>query len=554
MSVLPQVSIYAEITAAQLLRPRMDLLTKEGGLDYKELNNRICANNRTENIPVDHNPVYGGISKEVCGVERQESFTISDKLLSFDELGYTISPRKVVVKTSDSTIVSFDSSTEKFKNDPITIDVSALLASLKMTAKKASGEVVDGSLSIDNVKLIIDESIKNPFSIDFSDMDNITLKINPNADNVIPLIFTPDDKKLKASFSSVQILVVDERVEAVIPEVADGTIIKVAELNADNATSCKGLKGEIKDNDSAKLDVTVEGGLIDPRTHEAFETDPTCEVAIGTAFPENPTAYIGQGEDSAIKLHNTLFATVTFKHDDIRPLTIVLPIVYMADERDAATAVSDFQFTQSAPVELTYANTEYTFRGDAAVLAASNITATATGTTPTVGDVVVEKALNLNQSSSIAHVTVSFDEDTAINPMKFDVEVVDNRPFKAKENWVVSTGGSDLATEIDKTALMAGEKGSEWNGNSLEVTGTVSKIQNQFGRVIQDEIVAVSGTPINLTESSLHLGNYQLHILADDGVDGSTEAESVAYVLLDDMTQIEVKVTVAVTDHRDPRE
>lgn len=554
MSVLPQVSIYAEITAAQLLRPRMDLLTKEGGLDYKELNNRICANNRTENIPVDHNPVYGGISKEVCGVERQESFTISDKLLSFDELGYTISPRKVVVKTSDSTIVSFDSSTEKFKNDPITIDVSALLASLKMTAKKASGEVVDGSLSIDNVKLIIDESIKNPFSIDFSDMDNITLKINPNADNVIPLIFTPADKKLKASFSSVQILVVDERVEAVIPEVADGTIIKVAELNADNATSCKGLKGEIKDNDSAKLDVTVEGGLIDPRTHEAFETDPTCEVSIGTAFPENPTAYIGQGEDSAIKLHNTLFATVTFKHDDIRPLTIVLPIVYMADERDAATAVSDFQFTQSAPVELTYANTGYTFRGDAAVLAASNITATATGTTPTVGDVVVEKALNLNQSSSIAHVTVSFDEDTAINPMKFDVEVVDNRPFKAKENWVVSTGGSNLATEIDKTALMAGAKGSEWNGNSLEVTGTVSKIQNQFGRVIQDEIVAVSGTPINLTESSLHLGNYQLHILADDGVDGSAEAESVAYVLLDDMTQIEVKVTVAVTDHRDPRE
>lgn len=551
MSVLPQVSIYAEITAAQLLRPRMDLLTKEGGLDYKELNNRICANNRTENIPVDHNPVYGGISKEVCGVERQESFTISDKLLSFDELGYTISPRKVVVKTSDSTIVSFDSSTEKFKNDPITIDVSALLASLKMTAKKASGEVVDGSLSIDNVKLIIDESIKNPFSIDFSDMDNITLKINPNADNVIPLIFTPDDKKLKASFSSVQILVVDERVEAVIPEVADGTIIKVAELNADNATSCKGLKGEIKDNDSAKLDVTVEGGLIDPRTHEAFETDPTCEVAIGTAFPENPTAYIGQGEDSAIKLHNTLFATVTFKHDDIRPLTIVLPIVYMADERDAATAVSDFQFTQSAPVELTYANTGYTFRGDAAVLAASNITATATGTTPTVGDVVVEKALNLNQSSSIAHVTVSFDEDTAINPMKFDVEVVDNRPFKAKENWVVSTGGSNLATEIDKTALMAGAKGSEWNGNSLEVTGTVSKIQNQFGRVIQDEIVAVSGTPINLTESSLHLGNYQLHILADDGVDGSAEAESVAYVLLDDMTQIEVKVTVTVDDKRE---
>ena len=58
MSVLPQVSIYAEITAAQLLRPRMDLLTKEGGLDYKELNNRICANNRTEDIPVDHNPIY----------------------------------------------------------------------------------------------------------------------------------------------------------------------------------------------------------------------------------------------------------------------------------------------------------------------------------------------------------------------------------------------------------------------------------------------------------------------------------------------------------------
>ena len=554
MSVLPQVSIYAEITAAQLLRPRMDLLTKEGGLDYKELNNRICANNRTENIPVDHNPVYGGISKEVCGVERQESFTISDKLLSFDEFGYTISPRKVVVKTSDSTIVSFDSSTEKFKNDPITIDVSALLASLKMTAKKASGEVVDGSLSIDNVKLIIDESIKNPFSIDFSDMDNITLKINPNASNVIPLIFTPNDKKLKPSFTSVEILVIDERVEAVIPKVEDGTIIKVAELNADNATSCKGLKGEIKDNAPAKLTVTVDGGLIDPRTNEAFETEPTCEVAIGTAFPENPTAYVGQGEDSAIKLHNTLFATVTFKHDDIRPLTIVLPIVYVADERDVATAVSDFQFTQSAPVELTYANTGYTFRGDAAVLAASNITATATGTTPTVGDVVVEKALNLNQSSSIAHVTVSFDEDTAINPMKFEVEVVDNRPFKAKENWVVSTGGSNLATEIDKTALMAGAKGSEWNGNSLEVTGTVSKIQNQFGRVIQDEIVAVSGTPINLTDSSLHLGNYQLHILADDGVDGSTEAESVAYVLLDDMTQIEVKVTVAVADHRDVKE
>jgi hypothetical protein len=548
MSVLPQVSIYAEITAAQLLRPRMDLLTKEGGLDYKELNNRICANNRTEDIPVDHNPIYGGISKEVCGVERQESFTISDKLLSFDELGYTISPRKVVVKTSESTIVSYDSSTEKFKDDPITVDVSALLDSIKMTARKASGEVVDGTLAIDNTKLIIDESIKNPFRIDFSDMDNITLKINPNAGNVIPLIFTPIDKKLRSSFTSVQILVIDERVEAVIPEVKDGTIIKVTELNADNATSCKGLKGEIKDNTSAKLEVTIEGGLIDPRTHENFETEPTCEVAIGTAFPENPTAYVGQGNDVEIKLHNTLFASVTFKHNDIRPLTIVLPIVYEADERDEATAVSDFQFAQSAPVELTYENTGNTFRGDAAVLDASNITATATGTTPIIGDVVVEKALNLNQSSSIAHVTVSFDEDTALNSMKFEVEIVDNRPFKAKENWIVSDSGSNLAATIDVTVPMAGAKGSEWDGDSLSVSGSVTKIQNQFGRVIQNEIVAVSGIPFNLTENSLHIGNYQLHILAKEG--GSEEAESVAYVLLDDMTQIEVKVTVAVTDNR----
>ena len=99
MSVLPNTNIYSEISAAQLLRPRMDLLTKDGGLNYKELNDRICAENRTEGIPVDHNPVYGGISKEVCGVERQESFTISDKLLSFDKLGYFIAPRKIIVKT-----------------------------------------------------------------------------------------------------------------------------------------------------------------------------------------------------------------------------------------------------------------------------------------------------------------------------------------------------------------------------------------------------------------------------------------------------------------------
>ncbi len=548
MSVLPQVSIYAEITAAQLLRPRVELLAKDGGLDYKELNNRICAENRTENIPVDHNPVYGGISKEVCGVERQESYTISDRLLSFDKLGYKISPRKVVVKTSDSTIVSFDSSStaEKFKGDPITINVNALLDALDMKAHKADGEEVAGTLSIDDVKLIIDESIKNPFSIDFSDMDAITLKINPRANNVIPLIFRPEDKSLNASFTSVQILVVDERVEAVIPVVEDGTNLEVTELNGDNATSCKGLKGEIKDNDPAKLEVTVVGGLIDPRTHEAFTVDPTCTVAVGTAFPENPTAYVGQGEDTAIKLHNTLFASVTFEHADIRPLTIVLPIVYKADERDAATEVSDFTFTQSAPLELTYSNAGFTFKGDSAVVAATGITATATGTTPVIGDVVVEKSLNLNQSSSKAHVTVSFTEDTAISPMTFDVEVVDSRPFKAKENWTVKTG--DLKATIDDTAEMAGASGSEWNGNTLSVTGAITEIQNQFGRVIKDEIVLVSGTPIDTTESSLTIGNYQLHVIAKDG--GSEKAETVAYVLLNDMTQIEVKAEVAITDSR----
>lgn len=540
MSVLPKSNIYAEITAAQLLRPRIDLLTKDGGLDYKELNKRIVAENRTENIPVDHNPVYGGISKEVCGVERQESFTISDKLLSFDKLGYTISPRKVVVKTDDTFVTA-----SGFYGDPLTIDINALVATLSLNAKKVSGESVDGSLSIDDVKLIIDESIKNPLNIDFSDRDHIALTINPFADNVVPLIFTPSDEALSPSFTSVKVLVVDSRTKAVIPEVSAGAHLEVAELNDTNATSFKDNKGELTADDCA----TFEGKLLNSETKEEL-TSVTCEVKIGTKFPANPTAYQMQGMDVATKASNTLFAEVTLKQASMRDLKIVLPIIYASDDRPEATSITNFSLTQSEPLELTYDNAGYTFRGDAAVIdsatVSSNVTATATGATLTLSDAVIEKSLNLNQASSKAHVVVSFEDDLA-NPMTFDIEIKDSRPFKEKEKWSVSA--STLATEIDDTVFNAGSKGQEWNGDALVVTGSISKIANQFGREITD-FVLVSGKQIDLSENSLEVANYHLHILADEGASGSVSAESVAHILLSDMTQIEVPVTVTVTDNR----
>lgn len=540
MSVLPKSNIYAEITAAQLLRPRIDLLTKDGGLDYKELNKRIVAENRTENIPVDHNPVYGGISKEVCGVERQESFTISDKLLSFDKLGYTISPRKVVVKTDDTFVTA-----SGFYGDPLTIDINALVATLSLNAKKVSGESVDGSLSIDEVKLIIDESIKNPLNIDFSDRDHIALTINPFADNVVPLIFTPSDEALSPSFTSVKILVVDSRTKAVIPEVSAGAHLEVAELNDTNATSFKDNKGELTADDCA----TFEGKLLNSETKEEL-TSVTCEVKIGTKFPANPTAYQMQGMDVATKASNTLFAEVTLKQASMRDLKIVLPIIYASDDRPEATSITNFSLTQSEPLELTYDNAGYTFRGDAAVIdsatVSANVTASATGATLTLSDAVIEKSLNLNQASSKAHVVVSFEDDLA-NPMTFDIEIKDSRPFKEKEKWSVSA--STLATEIDDTVFNAGSKGQEWNGDALVVTGSISKIANQFGREITD-FVLVSGKQIDLSENSLEVANYHLHILADEGASGSVSAESVAHILLSDMTQIEVPVTVTVTDNR----
>lgn len=540
MSVLPKSNIYAEITAAQLLRPRIDLLTKDGGLDYKELNKRIVAENRTENIPVDHNPVYGGISKEVCGVERQESFTISDKLLSFDKLGYTISPRKVVVKIDDTFVTA-----SGFYGDPLTIDINALVATLSLNAKKVSGESVDGSLSIDDVKLIIDESIKNPLNIDFSDRDHIALTINPFADNVVPLIFTPSDEALSPSFTSVKILVVDSRTKAVIPEVSAGAHLEVAELNDTNATSFKDNKGELTADDCA----TFEGKLLNSETKEEL-TSVTCEVKIGTKFPANPTAYQMQGMDVATKASNTLFAEVTLKQASMRDLKIVLPIIYASDDRPEATSITNFSLTQSEPLELTYDNAGYTFRGDAAVIdsatVSSNVTATATGATLTLSDAVIEKSLNLNQASSKAHVVVSFEDDLA-NPMTFDIEIKDSRPFKEKEKWSVSA--STLATEIDDTVFNAGSKGQEWNGDALVVTGSISKIANQFGREITD-FVLVSGKPIDLSENSLEVANYQLHVLSDEGASGSVSADSVAYILLSDMTQIEVPISVDVTDNR----
>ena len=542
MSVLPKSNIYAEITAAQLLRPRIDLLTKDGGLDYKELNKRIVAENRTEGIPVDHNPIYGGISKEVCAVERQESFTVSDKLLSFDKLGYTISPRKVIVKIEDAFVTA-----SGFCDDPITIDVNALVATLALNARKVTGESVSGTLSIDEVKLIIDESIKNPLDIDFSDREHIALTINPLADNVIPLIFTPDDASLSPSFTSVKVIVVDSRTKAVIPEVSVGAHLEVAELNDTNATSFKNNKGELTANDAA----TFEGKLLNSETKEEL-TSVTCEVKIGTKFPANPTAYQMQGMDVATKASNTLFADVTLKQSSMRDLKIVLPIIYVADDRPEATAITNFSFDQSEPLELTYANAGYTFRGDAAVIdsatVATKVSVSATGATLTLSDAVIEKSLNLNQASSKAHVVVSFEDDLA-NPMTFEIEIKDSRPFKEKEKWVIPSGQSSLATEIDDTVFNAGAKGQEWNGDSLDVTGSISKIANQFGREITDFIL-ISGKPLDLSENSLTVANYQLHILADDGADGSVSAESVAYILLSDMTQIEVPVTVAVTDSR----
>ena len=179
-------------------------------------------------------------------------------------------------------------------------------------------------------------------------------------------------------------------------------------------------------------------------------------------------------------------------------------------------------------------------------IAKLNVTATATGATLTLSDAVIEKSLNLNQASSKAHVVVSFEDDLA-NPMTFDIEIKDSRPFKEKEKWSVSA--STLATEIDDTVFNAGSKGQEWNGDALVVTGSISKIANQFGREITN-FVLVSGKQIDLSENSLEVANYQLHVLSDEGASGSVSAESVAYILLSDMTQIEVPISVDVTDNR----
>ena len=182
----PTPNYYKESTAAQLLRPRVDELVNEGGLDYKELNRRIVAENRTDDIPVDHNPIYGGISKEVCAVERLESFNIDDKLNSFDKTVYNLFPRKVFLKTSDTSVVT---EANGFWGDEIKINVNALLDLLSTQAVSLYGLPVEGEFELDKVKLIIDESIKNPWKIDFSDETSIILTVNPLKNNVIPLMF-----------------------------------------------------------------------------------------------------------------------------------------------------------------------------------------------------------------------------------------------------------------------------------------------------------------------------------------------------------------------------
>ena len=543
----PEPNYYKESTAALLLRPRVDDLVKEGGLDYKELNRRIVAENRTEGIPVDHNPVYGGISKEVCAVERQESFTIDDKIESFDKKAYHVAPRKVLVETDDSTIVT---EANGFFGDPIKIDVNALLANLTTKVVSLEGNPVDGVFELNKVKLIVDESIKNPWDIDFSDETSIILTINPLKDNDIPLIFRPTDKNLQGCFVNISLMVVDKRAVAVIPEIEAGTFVTVAALNDTNATSFEGLKGETK----AVISGTIVGNILNSETKAAL-TSVTCEVSIGNVFPENPTSYDMTGRDDVEKKLHTLFANVIIKQASMHDLSVILPIKYLADSRTALVPLTTLTIEQNATLVLTGANTGYTFRGEPCVVSDSvvssilDITAkqNSTDVTLTVGDAVVQKALNMNQKSTKATVKV-MSADNLVSPLTVNLEIDDQRPERAKE--VFSAVGTFAATIAD-TDWNAGSKGQAWQGNSIAITSSLTMIKNQFGKeILAADLLLTSFAPINVNARVIAEQNGMLSILASDGVDGSTEGKATLYALLPDFSVVSMPVDVTITDSR----
>lgn len=544
----PLPEYYKESTAAQLLRPRVDDLVREGGLDYKELNERIVAANRTEGIPVDHNPVYGGLSKEVCAVERQESFTIDDKLNSFDGKVYNLLPRKVFLKTSDTSVVS---SATGFWGDELTIKVNALLNSLSTKAVSLLGLPVEGVFELDKVRLIVDESIKNPWKIDFSDEDNILLTVNPFKQNVIPLIFRPSDEKLNGSFVNVSLLILDERDKAVIPEIKEGVYVTVAELNSTNSTSFKDKKGKTK----TVISGTIVGDILNSETKNVLSSV-TCDVLVDNVFPELPTTYVGNGVDDVTKRLNTLFANVVIKQSSIRDLKVILPIRYLADDRDELKAITSLTIEQTVPLHLTYINSGFTFRGDPCVVDSSAVSSllnidaqNADGdVTLTVGNVVVDGALNKDQKSTKAKVTLT-NEDGLISALTSNVEIEDDRPYKAKENYKAT---ENFAVEITNDAWNAGAKGQAWIGDSLTITGSLTKVENQFGRtILPADILLQSFKPIDVNERILDVSDSNLiEIVASDDPSGSTIAKATLYLLLTDLSVISVPVEIDVTDSR----
>ena len=548
---LPKASVYAESTAAQLLRPRVDLLTKDGGLDYKELNNRILADNVTEDIKNDHNPIYGGINGIICAVERQNSFTINDETNQIDIQDIHPNVRSILIKTTDdSNIIS---SADGFVGDPVVIKINEVLSSDTIFVVDHNGLKVNGSLQLDKTKLIIDENIKNPFMIDASDQNDILLTINPNAKNTIPLIFVPEDKNKSTLRFYVKIVIIDQREEAVIPEIKNGTYLSVAALNSTNSTSFKYLNGTIKVSNAA----TVVGGLVNSKTKEDL-TSVNCAIEIGTAFPNNPTSYLGQGNTALEKLENTLFATATFTQSTIRPLVVVLPIIYATDNRSERGSLSSLSVEQVSNLEINYNNSGFTFRGEAAninlgdvdgsVLSMSAKNASNEDVDLSVVSCSVKASLNKDQSASKATVIIHVENDIT-NNLSYEIDVTDNRPFRQKESWSAT---HNFSVTINNSTFNAGHKGQAWKGNSLSITGTLTSIENQFGREISGtDVLLQSFSFINLNSNSIVISDKgDLSIEEDSGENGSTLGKCTLFVVIDDLNEIEIPINVSVTDNR----
>ena len=545
MPKLPNQNAYKESTAAQLLRPRMDLLTKDGGLDYKELNKRIIAINRTENIDATYNPIYCDISKEVCGVERLESFNINDNVESTDN-SYFIKSNKLLIKTSNGTVVT---SATGFVNDEMTINVNKAVSSLTLVAISKSGDLLSGVTSIDKTSLIIDESIKNPKMIDFSDEENITLKIYPLANNTIPVIFTPDNSTNKPTRLNIDVVVVDERNEAVIPEVTVGSYLNVAALSALNSTGFKDKSGELTTNNAA----TLVGGLVNSET-KAPLTPVTCEVEIGTKFPEMPTNYTMTGVDSFERQRNTLYARVTLKQSSIRDLNIILPIKYTSDTRSVLKPFTSYSFEQTAVLELTYNNTGYTFKGENGVVS-SDVVETKISVSAeneegdvslTISDATIDKALNENHESTKATITITPDNNST-SPLKYNLEIKDSRPIKAKEVWSAT---QTYSVTINSSTFNAGALGSEWVGDSLALSGALTSINNQYGKTItESNLLFYSLEDFDVNQNSFTAKKTPLKILSNNG-EASEEAEATLHVLTKEFDKIDIPITISVTDNR----